>query len=87
MAGLRISKIKENSRHRRGLNKNNTSGYRNVSWDKRSQDWMVQLQDNDGHNRVWRHFETAIEASKFAEKKRKEFYGEFAGRDGEKKYE
>jgi len=77
---LRVTTQKENLKHRSGLNKNNKSGYRNVSWCNESQDWIVQLQDQNGKNHKWKHFEDVHEAGKFAKKMREEWYGEFAGR-------
>ena len=78
---LRISTQKQNSCNRRGKNSNNTSGHRNISLNKRTNEWMVQLQDH-GKNRRWNFpFDKLEEAVKFAEEKRKELYGEFAGRD------
>jgi hypothetical protein len=77
---LRITTDDLNLKHRKSKNSNNTSGYRNVSYNKRSADWMVQLQDNK-KNHVWRGFKTPEEANEFAKIKRKELYGEFAGED------
>jgi hypothetical protein len=72
-----------NTKHRKGANKNNTSTHRNVSLDKRRNEWMVQLQDKNGENRCWKRFpyEQLEEAAKYAEFKRQELYGKFAGRD------
>lgn len=75
---LRPISISDNSRNRKTRNRNNKSGYRNVSWD--GYRWIVQLQV-DGKNKVLGRFEKdqLEEAGKFAEQKRKELYGEFAG--------
>lgn len=75
---LRVTTTDKNSKHRKSKNSNNTSGYRNVSYNKSSKDYVVQLQDN-GKNRTWRGFKTAEEANEFAIVKRKELYGEFCG--------
>lgn len=75
---LRIIINQNNSRHRKGKNINNTSGYRNVSWDKKNNNWMVQLQV-EGKNKILGRFDNVDEAGKFAEIKRKELYGKFAG--------
>jgi hypothetical protein len=82
-SNLRLTTHYYNSKNRKGKNKNNTSTHRNVSLDKRRNEWMVQLQDKDGKNRCWRRFpfEQLEEASKYAEFKRQELYGEFAGKD------
>jgi len=76
---LRVSELNENTKHRSRINSNNSSGYRNVSFDGRGNP-IVQLQDN-GKNTVWRGFKTPEEANEFAKIKRKELYGEFAGED------
>lgn len=77
---LRIVETNENLKNRKGRNSNNKSGYRNVSWSKNSKKWIVQLQVN-GKNKVLASFpyEELEQAGKFAEQKRKELYGEFAG--------
>jgi hypothetical protein len=76
---LRLTTNDKNTKHRKGKNKNNTSGHRNVSHDSNGNP-IVQLQDN-GKNHTWRDFETIEQAAKFAEFKRRELYGEFAGDD------
>jgi hypothetical protein len=73
---LRVTTNDKNTKHRRGLNSNNSSGYRNVSIINGKP--IVQLQDN-GKNHVWRNFITVEEAAEFAAKMRKELYGEFSG--------
>jgi hypothetical protein len=75
---LRLVDKQSNCRHRKGANKNNTSGYRNVSFDSKSNP-IVQLQDKNGKNHIWRDFKDVHEAGAFAEQKRKEWYGKFAG--------
>lgn len=77
---LRYLNRQQNGSHRSGKNNNNTSGYRNVCWDKRKEKWIVQLQI-DGKNKVLGTFDDVHEAGKFAEEKRKEIYGEFAGKN------
>lgn len=73
---LRITNIKNNSRHRSGKNSNNKSGYRNVSW--RYNCWVVQLQV-DGKNTILDKFDDVHEAGKFAEEMRKKYYGKYKG--------
>jgi hypothetical protein len=75
---LRVSENKENTKHRSGRNKNNNSGYRNVSWNGHR--YIVQLMI-DGKNTVLGKFKKdELElAGAFAEKMRNEIYGEFAG--------
>lgn len=73
---LRISTIKDNVTHRENRNSNNSSGYRNVSFYK---GWyLVQLQVN-GKNKILKKFKDVDEAGKYAEKMRKEIYGEYSG--------
>ena len=68
----------ENLRNREGRNKNNHSGYRNVSWNGNG--WSVQLQV-DGKTKCIKRFKKneLEEAGKYAEQMRQELYGEFAG--------
>ena len=78
---LRVITVKQNATNRTGRNRNNTSGYRNVCWDKKNDRWIVQL-SVDGKNKCFGRFpkEQLKEAGKFAEQMRKEVYGEeFAG--------
>jgi hypothetical protein len=73
---LRITDIFHNTKNRSGKNSNNKSGYRNVCWIYNK--WVVQLMV-DGKNTTLGKFDNLEEAGKFAEAKRKELYGEFAG--------
>ena len=75
---LRIVKNEDNTKYRKGKNKNNTSGYRNVSWDKRKNKWIVQLQIK-GKNKRLGDFDDVVEAGLFAEEMRNKIYGKFAG--------
>jgi DUF971 family protein len=75
---LRVSEYADNSKHRKGKNKNNSTGYRNVSM--RNGKPIVQLQV-DGKNRVWSGFKDIHEAGLFARTKREEVYGEYCGGD------
>jgi hypothetical protein len=77
---LRITFQDKNMQNRNGKNSNNTSGYRNVCWNKQNNKWMVQLQIN-GKNKLLGMFENIEDANRFAEEKRKEFYKEFAGKN------
>lgn len=52
---LRITNVPDNGKNRENRNKNNKSGYRNVSWNKSSQKWVVQLQIN-GKNTILGNF-------------------------------
>ena len=75
---LRITSTSKNSMNRRGKNKNNTSGYRNVC--KIGNKWVVQLQINDKNKRLG-SFNNVDDAGKFAEEMRLKHYGKFAGGD------
>lgn len=48
-ANLRVCSFKENQRNRTVLNKNNTSGFRGVSWDRFRNMWVAQLSFNRKH--------------------------------------
>lgn len=79
-SNLRVIADSNNSKNRRTRNSNNKSGYRNVCWNERENKWIVQLQVNKKNTVLGRfHKEQLEEAGKFAEKMRKEIYGEFAG--------
>lgn len=77
---LRVVLDGNNSTNRRSRNKNNSSGYRNVSWDKKYSKWIVQLQIN-GKRKMLGRFDDVHEAGAFAEKMRSEYYKEFAGKN------
>lgn len=75
---LRIVENESNTQNRKGKNKNNKSGYRNVS--KSGNTWIVQLQVN-GKNTILGRFPLGKldEAAQFAEEMRQKYYGEYAG--------
>lgn len=75
---LRITVDKFNLMNRRGENKNNTSGYRNVSWINGY--WRIQLQV-DGKNKLFPDkFTDVKKAGDFAKSMRDKYYGEFSGK-------
>lgn len=78
-ANLRVVLDSNNSMNRKSRNKNNTSGYRNVSWSKSENKWVVQLQINK-KNKVLGRFDDVHEAGRFAEEMRSKYYGEYAGK-------
>jgi hypothetical protein len=78
-SNLRVTTNDKNTKHRKGKNSNNTSGHRNVSIVRGKP--IVQLQDKNGDNLVWRDFTSVEKAAQFAEQKRLELYGEYAGND------
>lgn len=73
---LRIISKSDNAINRKGLNTNNVSGERNVSWSESTKRWLVQLQVN-GKNKCFGRFkENELDkAIKLAIEKRKEIYG------------
>lgn len=75
---LRVTLVKHNTKNRSSKNSNNTSGYRNVSWSKGENKWIVQLQIK-GKNTKLGVFVDVDEAGKFAEEMRQKYYGEYAG--------
>jgi hypothetical protein len=79
-ANLRITQNENNSKHRKGKNSNNKSGYRNVCWLKKYGKWVVLLQIN-GVNTILEKFDDVDEAGSYAEEMRQKYYGEFAGND------
>lgn len=77
-SNMRVVEESDNSKNRKGRNKNNKSGYRNVSLIKGK--WVVQMQVN-GKNKRLGSFDDVHEAGKFAEEMRQKYYGEFAGKN------
>jgi hypothetical protein len=70
---LRLATIKQNNENLKPLRKNNTSGYRGVSWDKNSRKWVVQVSVN-GRSRQFGYFHDKREAAEHAERVRSEIY-------------
>ena len=70
---LRITSNKGNLTNRKGPNRNNKSGYRNVSWNKDKEQWVVQLSIN-GKNTILGFFDDVHEAGKYAQKMREKYY-------------
>ena len=79
-SNLRVANVIQNATNRTKRNSNNKSGYRNVSWSKSYNKWVVQLQI-DGRNTVLKSFpyEQLEEAGQYAEEMRQKYYGEYAG--------
>lgn len=73
---LRICSPQQNS-FNRNKNKNNTSGYRGVSWDNERQKWTANLRH--GKKRYHKRFDTPEEAYEWYVEKNKEIFGEFSG--------
>lgn len=77
-SNLRIVTESNNSKNRKGRNRNNKSGYRNVCYVNGK--WIVQMQV-DGKNKRIGSFDDVHEAGKYADEMRKKYYGEFAGKN------
>lgn len=74
---LRLASQAENCRHKVRLCTTNTSGHRNVSWNKTWGKWQVSMTVRG--KRVSRMFVGEDEAIRAAQAMRAEHYGEFAG--------
>ena len=78
-SNLRVINNGENLQNRKGRNRNNQSGYRNVAYissDKHP--YRVQLMVN-GRNKILGKFDDADEAGIFAAEMRHKYYGEYKG--------
>ena len=75
-SNLRICTIAENLRNK-GAGKNNTSGYKGVSWVKRNKRWLAQIKHN-GKQVYIGHYKNKEEAARAYDKKAKELHGEYA---------
>lgn len=80
---IRYSSQSENIRHRSGMRKGNTSGFRGVSKDSRpgqsNNPWIAKISINSKTKYIG-SFKTAEEAAKAFDKAAKETYGEFCGK-------
>ncbi len=74
---IRETTVAQNATHRKGINSNNKSGYRNVSWINGF--WRIQLQINGNNHLFPEKFTDVDEAGAFAQQMRQKYYGEFAG--------
>lgn len=77
---LRVSGVPDNSSNRKGANKNSGTGHRNVNWGYNHTEYFVQF-CRKGERFKW-VFPLSLfkEACDFADKKRIEIFGEFAGK-------
>lgn len=73
---LRVCTTVENGRNR-GKQKDNTSGYKGVTWHKRHKKWYAQIKA-DGRNHFLGHFYDPIDAALAYDKAARELHGEFA---------
>ena len=75
ICNLRLATMQENSLNR-DKQKNNSSGYKNVSWSKAMKRWMVRMQVK-GKDRVLGYYSTPEEANVAAIQERKMTQSEF----------
>jgi hypothetical protein len=73
---LRTANDSENAQNRKMM-RTNTSGAKNVSWDKCNKRWQVQLQCN-GRIMKFGYFKNLDDAKRVAEQARNEHHKEFA---------
>lgn len=73
---LRIATNQQNF-FNRSANHINTSGYKGVSWNSRSEKWVAQIQISRQKEHIG-FFENPIDAAKAYDAKAKELFGEFA---------
>lgn len=75
---LRLATQSQNGTHRMHLDSRNTSGHRNVSWQKKDRVWRVVLTANQKtvHSTSHRRLEDAVAAASAA---RTTHFGDFAG--------
>ena len=73
---LRICSNSENIQNQK-IRKNNTSGYKGVTWDKQHQKWCAQIKINYKHYHLGL-FENPVDAAKAHDKAARKYCGEFA---------
>ena len=76
-SNLRICTRKQNQRNRTVLNKNSTSGYRGISWDKAREKWTAQLSLNYKHIYLGR-FVDINDARRVVQEAIKKYHKEFS---------
>lgn len=72
---LRLARPCDNNRNRR-MNRNNTSGYKDVTWNKKSRKWQVQICNGNGQT-YFGSFDKVEDAGKAAARGRELLHGEF----------
>lgn len=75
-ANLRLATPSENRCNNR-TPKNNTSGYRGVSWAKRTRKWHAQIKVN-GRQQYLGYFASPIDAARVYNRAARELHGDFA---------
>lgn len=78
-SNLRICRRNENSRNKT-KQKNNTSGYKGVSWNRRDKKWVAYISINGKHIFLG-SFNLAVDACNAYEKVAKELHGDFFKKD------
>lgn len=76
---LRVTKFIKNVANRKGANSNNKTGVRNVNYIEKLDEYWVQIMKNGVRYRWIFPGDQFKEACEFAEIKRKEIFGEYAG--------
>jgi hypothetical protein len=78
-SNLRIIDKSKNASNRKGANRNSSTGVRNVNYGANRGEYWVQFQKKDKRYKWVFPLDMFDEACKFAEKKRKEIFGDYAG--------
>lgn len=76
-SNLRESTAGQNSQNRR-QRRDNTSGFKGVSWYKRASRWHAHIAVNGGNQQTLGYFATAEEAARAYDEAARELHGEFA---------
>ena len=73
---LRLATKSQNGANRR-INRNNSSGYRGVHWDRRNKRWRASI-SHDGHRRSLGYFDDLKNAAQAYDNAARVLFGEFA---------
>lgn len=76
---LRVTEVDNNSAHRKGANSNSKTGVRNVNYIEKLDEYWVQLMRKSKRYKWIFPSNQFAEAVKFAEIKRQELFGDYAG--------
>lgn len=76
---LRVTTNSKNNQNRKGANSNSGTGHRNVNWGHDRKVYYVQFCKGGEHYKWVFPLNQFEEACEFADKKREELFGEFAG--------
>lgn len=75
---LRLATYSQNNAHLQGAKRDNTSGHRNIYWDKAKKRWRAVVTKDGKRHRFGHHADIAA-AIQAADAGRRALYGEFAG--------